>query len=202
MRRTLRCCRGFTLAELLIVVAILGFVMGGIFTIQRQGQLAYLTGAARVEVQQNARLALDTLLNDIRLALPAPAAGPTQVITAIDANCSTGPAPTAGGGASIGFTAQRAPDADDPNYHGHAVTYQLNGTNLQRTENGAPEVVIGGVQQMQVWCFDDSGVLNSVPAQIREVRIQIRTQTERPAAPGSPGDQHSVVEGRVRFRNL
>jgi hypothetical protein len=159
-------------------------------------------GAARVEVQQNARLALDTLTSDLRLALPV--AGPPQVIGEIGANACTGGPLTNGGNTFIGFTAQRPPDAahDPVNYHGHAVTYQLNGTNLQRTENGAPEVVIGGVQQMQVWCFDDSGVLNSVPAQIREVRIQIRTQTERPAAPGSPGDQHSVVEGRVRFRNI
>jgi prepilin-type N-terminal cleavage/methylation domain-containing protein len=204
MIRALRGSDGFTLAELLVVVAVLAFLTGAILTFQQQSQAAYLMGAARVEAQQNARLALDTLMADLRLALPVmPIGFPGQVITAIDANCSTGAPPATGGGTSIGFTAQRPPDADDPvNFHGHAVTYQLNGTNLERTEGGVTEVIMGGVQQLQIWCYDDTGALNSTPNRIREVRLQIRTRTERPAAAGSPGDQRAVAEGRVRFRNI
>lgn len=188
--------RGFTLAELLVVCAVVGLVMIGIFTLQRQGQLAYLIGAARVEVQQNARLALDTMMSDLRTALPV-SNTPPQVVSAIDGNCSTGVPPATGGGTSVGITDQNSA----------VVTYQLvgvscatsaTGCNLQR--NGVP--VVGGVQELRIWCYNASGTLSNTLADIRELRIQIRTRSERSAQPGSPGDQHAVVEGRVRFRNL
>ena len=204
MKRFVRDARGFTLAELLIVCAILGFTMAALFTLQRQGQLAYLTGAARVEVQQNARIALDMMITDIRSALPA--AGTTQVVTAIDNNCSTGAPPDTGGGTSISFTDQG----------GAAVVYTLAGpgapcegtTSCLRKTTTPPvgaattDTVVGGVQQLQIWCYNASGALNSTLANIREIRIQIRTQTERGAGTGTAGDQHAVAESRVRFRNI
>ena len=55
---------------------------------------------------------------------------------------------------------------------------------------------------MQIWCYNAAGTLDSNLDNIREVLIQIKTQTERTAQAGSPGDQHAVVEGRVRFRNI
>jgi hypothetical protein len=135
------------------------------------------------------------MITDLRLALPV--AGTTQVVTAIDNACSTGAPPASGGGTSITFTDQG----------GTAATYQLvgascatsaTGCDLQR--NGA--TVVGGVQELRIWCYDGNGALSNVPADIREVRIQVRTRSERSAAAGSPGDQHAVVEGRVRFRNV
>jgi prepilin-type N-terminal cleavage/methylation domain-containing protein len=190
MRRVARDARGFTLAELLIVIAILGFMMGALFTLQRQGQFAYLVGAARVEVQQNARIGLDMMLSDIRLGQPQ--TGTTRVVTAIDIACSTGPVPTNGGATSISFG-----DKDSP---ATINTYALNGTDLQK--NGA--TVIGGVQSLRIWCYDGNGALNTTGNldNIREIRVQIRTQTERGARSGTPGDQHAIVEGRVRFRNV
>jgi len=191
MKRALRDARGFTLAELLVVVAILGFMMGALFTLQRQGQLAYLTGAARVEVQQNARYALDAMIGELRSALPQP--NTTQVITLIDNNCSTGAPPASGGGTAITFTESQT---------SKVVSYQMSGTDLQRTYDGTTTVLIGGVQQLQIWCYDSTGALSSALASIQSIRIQIRTQTERTAQAGSAGDQHAVVEGRVRFRNI
>jgi prepilin-type N-terminal cleavage/methylation domain-containing protein len=192
MTRFLRDTRGFTLAELLVAVAILGFIVGAIFTIQQQGTFAYLTGAARVEVQQNARLALDTMISDIRSAQPV--VNTTQVITSIDTNCATGTPPSSGGGTSIGFSDQ----------NGNTVTYQLSGTDLQKTLSGTTTVLIGGVKTLQIWCYNNASppVLSSTMANIREIVIQIKTQTERGAQSGSAGDQHAIVEGRVRFRNI
>jgi len=200
MKRVIRDTRGFTLAELLIVCAILGFMMGALFTLQRQGQLAYLTGSARVEVQQNARLALDTMISDLRSALPV-AGSTTQVVSAIDANCATGTPPTSGGGTSISF--------NDQNNTAIAYTIAAAGTGDCTTasapclqKNGV--TVIGGVQQLQIWCYNNATpvALSATLGNIREVRIQIRTKTERGAQTGSAGDQHAVVEGRVRFRNI
>ena len=117
--------RGFTLAELLVVSAVLGIIMLGVFTVQRQGLSAYLMGAGRVEVQQNARAVLETMLNDVRLA---------QAVTAVPAGCGTGPVPTGGGATSISINDQ----------NGVAQQYQLVGSDLLR--NGV--ALVGGVQTL------------------------------------------------------
>jgi prepilin-type N-terminal cleavage/methylation domain-containing protein len=170
--------RGFTLAELLVASAVLGLLMLGILTVQRQGLGAYQVGAARVEVQQNARAALETMFNEIRAA---------QTITAIAA-CGTGPVPTGGGATTISVTDQN--DA--------AVQYQLVGTNLQR--NGI--VLIGGVQSLRIWCYDGNDALTATSTLVRSVHVQVRTQTEATVAATSERNQHAFMETRVRLRNL
>jgi prepilin-type N-terminal cleavage/methylation domain-containing protein len=171
--------RGFTLAELLVASAVLGLLMLGVFTIQRQGLGAYQAGAARVEVQQNARTALETMFGEIRTA---------QTITAIPAACGTGPVPTGGGATSINFTDQ----------NGAAFQYQLVGTDLQR--NGL--VLTGGVQSFRIWCYDAAGALTATAAQVVTVHVQVSTQTESVVAATSDRNQHAFMETRVRLRNL
>ena len=170
--------RGFSLTELLIVIAILGFMMAGLFTLQRQGQLAYMVGAARVEVQQNGRIAIESMMTEIRSAL---------AINAFPANCNT-----ANGGTTITFNDQ----------NGVATTYSLTGTNLNRSVGGVATTVIGGVQSLRIWCYNTSNTLTATLADIRTIRVQVTTRTERGAAANSPGDQHAISEGRVRLRNI
>src|SRR3989442_2386153 len=57
-----------SLAELLVALAVLGLVLSGVFGILDQGQRLYAIGAARVESQQTARIALERLARDIRHA--------------------------------------------------------------------------------------------------------------------------------------
>ena len=102
----------------------------------------------------------------------------------------------------IGNSQLRAGQARALAESGHPVSYRLNGANLERTENGATDVVIGGVQEVRVWCYDGKGALKNTLAEIRELRIQVRARAETPAVAGSPGDQRTVAEGRVRFRNI
>lgn len=171
--------RGFTLAELLVASTVLGMIMLGVFTIQRQGLSAYQVGAARVEVQQNARAALETMFNEMRSAL---------AVTAVSAGCGTGPVPTGGGATTISFTEQG----------GTPVQYQLVGADLQR--NGA--VLIGGVQTLRIWCYDVGGALTATAGSVRSVHIQINTRTESAVTATSDRNQHAVMEARVRLRNL
>ena len=48
--RVMRDERGFTLAELLTAMAVLGLLLAGLFLTLQQGQNAYLYGAGRAEV--------------------------------------------------------------------------------------------------------------------------------------------------------
>jgi prepilin-type N-terminal cleavage/methylation domain-containing protein len=191
--------RGFTLAELLVASAVLGFLMLGVFTIQRQGLGAYQVGVARVEVQQNARAALETMFGEIRTA---------ETITAIPAACGTGPVPTGGGATSISMTyVKRDPATGVETTVG--IDYQLTGTSLERRERPNPIVfagpfvtLIGGVQTLRVWCYDVNDALTATMSLVRSVHVQVSTSTESVVAATSDRNQHAFMETRVRLRNL
>ena len=171
--------RGFTLTELLVVTAVLGIIMLGVLAVQRQGISAYLMGTGRVEVQQNARAALETMLNEVRLA---------QGITAVSAGCGTGPVPTGGGATGLSITDQ----------NGVAQQYQVVGSDLQR--NGV--VLAGGVQALRIWCYDRTDTLTGTAANVRSIYVRITTRTESGATATDGRNQHAVMETRVRLRNL
>lgn len=174
--------RGFTLSELLVAIAIIGLIMAGLLGLQQSGQTAYLTGAGRVEVQQNARIALDMMTRELRSA---------QAITAIGANCGT-----AGGDTTISFTDQNAT----------AIVYSLTGTVLQRSSGGgAATDLIGGVQTLSIQCYNNSvptPALTGTLANVRTIRISLTTQTQDSVASYSAESQHAVVTSQVRLRNL
>lgn len=167
--------RGFTLTELLVACAVVGILMAGIFSLQQQGQTAYLWGAGRVEVQQNARVAVDLLTRELRSALS---------ITAIGANCNN-----ATGASSITFN-----DAG-----GTSVAYTLSGTTLQR---GGQEVV-GGVQSFKLFCYAADGYTQTATlTDIRAIGVQIQTRATDTTSASSAGSQRASAESRVKLRNL
>ncbi len=56
----LRSHDGFTLTEMLISMAVIGFILGGMLTLQLTGQETYLTGSNQVESQEAGRIAVNT----------------------------------------------------------------------------------------------------------------------------------------------
>lgn len=172
--------RGFSLAELLVACAIMGVILAGVFILQWQGQQAYLAGAARVEVQQNARLALDMITTEIRLA---------QSVTAVGSTCND---------TTSGTTDITVSTWDGASSSWASVRYRLNGTVLERSD--AP--LIGGVQSLTIVCYDVNDGATATAANVRSVTVSLTTQDEQTSTAAGPSNQHATVQSRARLRNL
>jgi prepilin-type N-terminal cleavage/methylation domain-containing protein len=70
--------RGFTLAEMLVVCAIVGLVMASLLGLTMQGQQAYWFGSTQVDGQQTVRVALERMAKEIREAGYEPLPGETD----------------------------------------------------------------------------------------------------------------------------
>lgn len=70
--------RGFTLAEMLVVCAIVGLVMASLLGLTMQGQQMYWFGTTQVDGQQTVRVALERMAREIREAGYEPLPGETD----------------------------------------------------------------------------------------------------------------------------
>jgi len=187
--------RGFTLAELLVVVALLGLIMAGVVSLQQQGQQAYLMGAARVDAQQNARVALTLMSRELRAACTLSSLSSSAVtITAADPS---------GTGDCTGTTV--------------AVRYALSGSSLYRDQAttvaglpavGSGAVLIGGVNALTLTGYDLVGATTTgvgaacATNVVCSIDVQLRTTQEQAVASYSPANVQTTVADRVRFRNI
>jgi len=109
---------GFSLVELLTVVAITSIVMTGIFAVFRAQQTAHLTNSQTVEIQQNLRAGLYMIERDARLAgyshLPESSATITQATrTRFRFTCDPEDSDVKDPGKDIAFGMGPTHDADD-----------------------------------------------------------------------------------------
>lgn len=175
---------GYTLTELLAAMAVLGLLMAGLFATLRSGQATYGFGAARAEVQQNARVALDRMLHELR----------------------TGTKVTVANASSVTFQFVNDLPLTDPNRL-VTVQYSLSGTNLQRNQTapavaGQPETLIGGVSALAITYYDIDNAPTTVPASVYSVDVKVTARSEGAGLTGaSPAQREAVVEGRVKLRN-
>src|SRR5437870_8855016 len=58
--------RGFTFPELLVAMASVGLVLTGLVSFLVAGQRSFLVGANQVEAQQNVRIAIARMIDEIR----------------------------------------------------------------------------------------------------------------------------------------
>ena len=171
--------RGYTLAELLTAMAVLGLLMAGLFLTLQEGQTVYLYGAGRAEVQQNARVALERMLRELRTASSVATSSANDVkFTFLDDTA-----------ASV------------------TVEYNLNGTNLQRNQTvpavaGQPDILVGGATTFAVTYYDINNVATTTAASVYAVDISITTRSDDATlASYSPANRRATVAGRVRLRN-
>ncbi|PYM55713.1 MAG: hypothetical protein DMD77_18745 [Candidatus Rokuibacteriota bacterium] len=169
--------RGFTLAELLVVIAILGLMLAGLVSVQMQGQDTYLMGSSRVEAQQNARVALELMVRELRSAQSMTAIPSATNMTFVD-----------GTGATIQYQLSGA------------VLNRITGGVTTPLIGGVQTFALTYFS-----AYDGStntGTTTGVAGSVTLVRLQLVTGTERSVATYSAANQKATVEMLVRLRNM
>jgi type IV pilus assembly protein PilW len=174
---------GVSLADLLVSLTITGLVLGATFTALDAGQRLYARGAAQVEAQQSARVAVERLAREIRQAghgavgLDAVSvAEPSRIVLHVDVD---------GDGLAAGPS--------------ETVTWQLVGRILRRSAGAGAQPVIGGVRDFALAYLDRHGRPTTDAAEVRVVTLRLETEPDRAAA-GAPLAVASFATS-VRLRN-
>lgn len=177
---TWRLASGFSLPELLVSLAILGLVLASIFGLLHGGVRAYGSGAARVEAQQAARVALERMVKELREAGYDPSgAGIAPILTA----------------APDRVTFQR-----DTNRNGvvdatsERVTFLVRaGESVLRRDAGAgAQPIVQGVRRLTLTYFDRAGGATTDPVRVASIRIALDV---------GRGGPRSIMETQVSLRN-
>jgi len=201
--------RGFTLAEMLVVCALLGTVMAGVLSLVMVGQQSATATMNKVEAQSNARMGIDRVIEEFREAgyLPAGPTCPTAPTTPCPPYNYAFPAVTAQ--TATALTIQNDWNADnviqtvavtDPisgAQRGEQVVYSFAAGQLRRQEIGidaAPVVVAAGIISLTYTFLDQNNAVTGTAANIRTVTVTLTTQQ-------SAGQPQVTMVHRVRLRN-
>lgn len=206
--------RGFTLAEMLVVCAIVGLVMASLLALVMTGQKAYWYGTTQVDAQQTVRVALERMVREIREAgydpvppntTPATCASPSPCyqFDAIASQSATGLTLRYNWDASVGTTPS-ATAVNDPilcptgaGCRGEQVIYNFSGGNLTRREVGmdaTPLVVASGLTDLTFTYTKEDGTAATAATDIRTVVVSVTAQTANNGAIVTMTD-------RIRLRN-
>jgi Tfp pilus assembly protein PilW len=175
-----------TLAELLVSLAVAGVLMAATVSLLDEGQRLYAHGAARVEAQQSARMALERMAREIREAGLAPldpgfpaisVALPTQIVLHFDVN---------GDGVIAGTK--------------ETVTWSLAGRVLRRNAGAGAQPIVNGVRDLVLEYRDAARRPTTSPAEVRSVTITLTTEPDHAPADSSRSAQARYTT-EVRLRN-
>lgn len=167
--RTIWNQRGFTLLEMLVSSAVFVIVLFAVYLMLMTSQITYARGENKVEIQQNARVAMQRMAREIRMSGYDPSNASTTAIQAANAN-------------SITFIADL--DGDDIS---DQVTYRLQGNQVIRESaswvGGAwtpnPPVsseLADGVTALSFSYFDSTDTATATLASIRRITLGITVQ--------------------------
>ena len=167
--------RGFSLSELLVVAAVVGILMSGIVTLQQQGVQAYVAGSNRVETQQNARVAVELMVRELRSARAVTTVGSATDLTFVNQN---------------GETVRYQLSSTTLNRTQSGVTRVLAGgvQSLAMTYYSVFNVGSG------------TYTTTSTPSQVRVIRIQMVTRTEETSSGSYTTNQHASMQSTVALR--
>ncbi len=182
----LRSSVGFTMVEMLMVLAIISIAFGTIYKSFETLNRSTTTENVKAGIQQSVRIAVDFMVQDIRLAglnpLETPDIGfkenlPEKIQFTMDANF----------------------DGDDDDTF-EDITYELDSANgtLVQTNHLGPEVLIDNVSNLNFTYLDTDDQTTADPSEIRSVVISLTMR--RPA--GRDGEISRTYTTQVRCRNL
>jgi prepilin-type N-terminal cleavage/methylation domain-containing protein len=205
--------RGYTLAEMLVVCAIVGLVMASLLGLVLSGQKAFWYGTTQVDAQQTVRVAVERMVKEIREAGYYPQNPDTSPVTCAAAPCYTFNAiansPTAssvtlqydwngdGVSAASGMVNDPVLCATGTACRGERVVYSFSSGALTRQEIGVdttPQTIASGISSLSFTYFDENGTATTVPANIRTIGVTVTAQTATQGA-------YVTLSDRIRLRN-
>nr|MBU1328611.1 prepilin-type N-terminal cleavage/methylation domain-containing protein [Candidatus Omnitrophota bacterium] len=142
--------RGFTLIELIMVIVIIGIIASVVGYILLGAVQGWTFKAKRNDILWDGRLAINRMVREIREIKDL-----TSVTTASSSQ--------------FRFT----------NINNNSITYSLSGANLNRTKDGAANILAQNVSSLSFTYYDSSGASIATPTvspsstDIRRVRINI-----------------------------
>ena len=169
--------RGFTLTEMLVASAMMGFVLSAALLGLQVGSQAADVTTGRAEAQANVRFAMDRLLGDVRAAGYDPTNNgfdPVENIASTSVTLRTD--------LNANGTIDAPVGTCDPSAQAERVRYRLVGTDLMRSAdpaNAACEaVMIGGVQSLTFTYQDATGATTATAASVRAVIVAVKMAPE------------------------
>jgi prepilin-type N-terminal cleavage/methylation domain-containing protein len=199
--------RGFTLTELLVATAMMGFVLSaGLLALQAGTQASEVT-TGRAEAQSNVRFALAQMVAEMRGAGYDPTRngfdpvdGPTLALSSVQIV----------GDLDADGTIDAPGNPCDASAPAERVRYRLVGTDLMRavmtsaTTAACEAVLIGGVQSVSFTYFDATGA--TLPAatasapSVQAIQVSLSLKPESITGPRQ-GAGAATMTDRARFRN-
>lgn len=166
--------KGFTLLELLVTLSIFLIILAAVYVMYVVNQTTYTRGENKVEVQQNARVSLEMMAREIRMAgydpsLAIPGQTSQTAIQDATANTLTVIADVTGDNVS------------------DRVAYRLQGNQLIREISSwvagawtpttpTSSVLADSVSALSFTYYDGSNTVTATLANIRRVTLQVTTQ--------------------------
>jgi prepilin-type N-terminal cleavage/methylation domain-containing protein len=220
--RNVRNQHGFTLTELLVACAMIGVVMGGLFSILQTGQQSYLTGTNQIEAQQSLRLSLLRLTNEIREAGYCPTCGAVAPPFAAITGPTGGTAPSASGftlqsdwngngaiaAGTVTQVVMNGAGATSNVTRGEQIIYSYSSGTLTRREmgvDGTALTVVSNLASLTFTYLDVDGVAFTPTTvnqtNIRTVVVNAVGQPQVQPTAASAGRVQIAMTDSVRLRN-
>lgn len=218
--------KGFTLAELLIACALIGIVMSGLFGILNAGQQSYQVGTHMIEAQQDPRITLQRIANEVRDAGYCPTCGTGSpaiaAFSAITSATATGFTVQndwnatwngTSGIASSGTVSHVVVNNDGSTtttQRGERVTYAFSSGTFTRQETGvdtSPVVLASNVASMTFSYQTAAGAVLATPVSVANeptIRTIVVTMVGQPQVqPGTfqGGRVYVPMTDTIRLRN-
>ena len=195
--------RGFTLVEMLVATAIMGFVLSAALLSLQAGTQASDVTTGRAEAQSSIRFALDRMIADMRAAGYDPTIANFDPIDSASMGASTVMLNT---DLNANGTLDAPAGACDASAQAERVRYRRSGTSLMRavmnsaTTVGCETTLIGGVQTLTFTYRGADNATTSTAANVRAIEVALTIQPESMGT-YKVGTMAAAMTDRARLRN-